>query len=224
MKQIIFCDLDGTLLPAGKAAPSTEVLSHIKRITDKGMLFCVASGRGYDELAPLFRHIYRNIIFICLDGALTMYRDCVLFKKPMTDAAKLINGRKATVFFRRDRLEIEDGISTDNCRLALNRHGGEPLKIALYGSPAQTDNARCCYEKNGIFEYVAQNADKGSAATAVADKFCCGKNAAALGDGENDVPLLRSVQFPFRMDQCHPSLLDFGFPTVKTAEEFLSKF
>ena len=225
MKQIIFCDLDGTLLPQGKSKIDGNVLSHIKRLINKGVVFCVASGRPYSSLSRFFGPLSRNIVFICLDGALIMHRDCVLYKKPLKNADRLINGQKTTIFCRTSELTIEENTKQTEIRSIINRQGGEVLKVALYGKGASSIEARLCYQKDGIFEYVDREADKGAAAEIVLNKFCTSReNAAALGDGDNDLALLRSVDKPFRMDSCHQSLIDCGFPAVETALDFLNMF
>ncbi len=225
MKQIIFCDLDGTLLPQGEPKIDSAVLSEIKRLIDKGVTFCVASGRPYSSLSRFFGPLSRNIVFICLDGALVMHRDCVLYKKPIKNASTLINGQKATAFFRMGELSIEENTKDTVCQSLINKHGGEVLKVALYSRPYTADGARLCYQKDGIYEYVDHSADKGAAAEVVLKKFCTkAENAAALGDGENDLALLRAVDKPFRMERCHSSLSDCGFPVVSSACEFLKMF
>ena len=62
MTRIVFCDLDNTLLPAGRDRIDAETLAQIKRITDKGIHFCVASGRPYSQLKKLFG-LKGNVIF-----------------------------------------------------------------------------------------------------------------------------------------------------------------
>lgn len=223
MKQIIFCDLDGTLLPQGKSKIDQDVLNHIKRLTNKGVVFCVASGRSYSSLSRFFGTLSRNIVFICLDGALIMHRDCVLYKKPLKNADCLINGQKATIFCRTNELSIGENTPQTDLRSLINRQGGEVLKVALYGKEANDCDARLCYQKDGIFEYVDHQVNKGVAAEVVLNKFCTAReNATALGDGENDLPLLRAVGKPFRMASCHQSLIDFGYPSVQTIYDFLS--
>lgn len=226
MKKIIFCDLDGTLLPAGKSKLAESTLSHIKRITDKGMLFCVASGRPYSDLKRIFGPLYRKIIFICLDGTLIMHRDCVLYKNTLKNIKTLLGGtQRATVFCRQSKIELPPERTLTDRLSEVNKNGGEAFKIALYGTPAENADARLCYSRDGIYEYVPRSADKGVAARVVLDKFRTdAQNAAALGDGDNDLALLRAVETPYTVTNCHPLLLDCGFPSVTTADEFLSKF
>jgi len=224
MIRIVFCDLDGTLLPRGGDRLSPETLKEIRRITDKGITFCVASGRPYSQLKKLFGEYYRRIVFICLDGALTMNRDCVLGKTPLPHPERLLGDSDATLFCREKISEIPASLPSTKIIEAINRAGGEILKIARKGSPRDSESARLCYEGDNIYEYVANGADKGTAAKALCDKLRISlDDAAALGDGENDIPMLRAVKTAFRVPDSHPALRDMGFPP-KTIEEFLKSF
>ncbi len=221
MTRLVFCDLDGTLLPAGRDRLEKDILSEIKRLTDKGIHVCVASGRPYSQLKALFGELYRRIIFICLDGALIMKENCVLAKSPLPHPENLINGR-ATLFFRGGEKELAEGLSSQRIMEEINKAGGEILKVALMGKPAAAGSARLCYQNGGIYEYVALGTDKGSAARQLCEKLRIDlADTTALGDGENDVPLLRLVGKPFRTPVSHPSLIDMGI-AEKTAKDFLA--
>lgn len=224
MTRIVFCDLDNTLLPAGRDRIDAEILAEIKRITDKGIHFCVASGRPYSQLKKLFGEYYRRIIFICLDGALTMHRDCVLAKRLLPHPERLLTGETpATLFGRTAERELPAGLSSKRILEEINRTGSI-LKIALYGKPAFSELSRLCYQSGDIYEYVAPCANKGSAATALMEKLRINpQNSAALGDGENDIPLFRAVGSAFRTECCHPALRDVGLPAVSPLE-FLKRF
>lgn len=227
MKRILFCDLDGTLLPRGKKSISKEILAEIKRITAKGVLFAVASGRSYDELRALFPSISQNIVFICLDGALTIYRDCVIYKNRLCkiEAGRLISlSPRATVFGRTKKLEFDETIHSALREQMLNTLGSEVFKVAVLDTPKKSEIARVCYNRDGTCEYVNHSADKGAAALAVMRKFCINaEDSIAVGDGENDVALLSAVGKPYKMVDCHQSLHDFPAETVTDVLAFLKK-
>lgn len=227
MKKILFCDLDGTLLPRGKKSISKEILAEIKRITAKGTLFAVASGRSYEELKALFPALSQNVIFICLDGALAIYRDCVIYKNRLCkiEAGRLISlSPRATVFGRTKTLTFDENTHSTLRTQMLNSLGSEVFKVATLDSPKKSEIARVCYSRDGICEYVNHSADKGAAAKAVCNKFCISpENAIALGDGENDIALLSAVGSAYKMSDCHESLHDFPAEKVKDVLEFLKK-
>lgn len=218
MLKLVICDLDGTLLPQGKQSIPRDTLAAIKHLTDTGVLFAVASGRPYSQLKPLFGALYRRIIFICLDGALVMHRDCVIYKNRLCkiEAARLISlCDKATVYGRTTQLQFDQNTPYRRRSEMLNRLGSEVFKVAVYGTPLKSAAARLCYDRGGICEYVAHSADKGVAAKAVMDKFgVLHADTVAIGDGENDVALLRAVATPLRMQQSAPALCEMGVPIV----------
>ncbi len=217
MTRLIFCDLDSTLLPAGRDRLSAEILEHITRLTNKGVQLCIASGRPYSQLKALLGPLYRRVYFICHDGALIMHRDCVLYKRPLQKPEALLGGCEATLFTRAGETALS---AADRPLESINRAGGEILKIALPERRTAL-GARSCYQNGGIYEYVNTDADKGAAAKALCEKLRISpERCAALGDGENDIPLLKFIPRAFRMPQSHPLLCDMGLP-VKTAEEFL---
>ena len=47
MIKLIACDMDGTLLDSAKRLPA-ELPEVIAKLKEKGVLFCVASGRQYE--------------------------------------------------------------------------------------------------------------------------------------------------------------------------------
>ncbi len=226
MTRMIFCDLDGTLLPAGSDAVPAKTLAHIKRIVDKGILFCVASGRPYSSLKKFFGPLYRRIIFICLDGALIMHRDCVLYKKRITEPLKLLdNNSRAVLYSRTTEYELPADMPLSRRADTLNRAGGEIYKIALLGDVKPTPDTQICYSRDGLCEIVSRGTDKGAAAKLVMEKFAVSSaQTAALGDGDNDLPLLLATASAYRMNKCHSLLSDRGFPSVSNADEFLSKY
>lgn len=223
MKRLVFCDLDGTLLPQGSRQIRKEVLDAIGALIKKGTLFCVASGRPYNELKPLFFEHYRNIIFICLDGAIVMHGDCCLYKNRLckNETARLLTlSNGGAVYGRTETALIKESDNASLIKEKINRLGSEVFKVALLGvSPQST--ARVCYNKGGITEYVSSTADKAAAARVVMDKFSVtAENTVALGDGENDVSLLKAVAKPYKMETS-PALDAYPYPTVLSVSEWL---
>lgn len=73
MIKLIASDLDGTLLLPDGSLPS-ETFDLIERLYQKGILFCVASGRQYAGLTQLFAPVADKALFIAENGALVYYR------------------------------------------------------------------------------------------------------------------------------------------------------
>lgn len=81
MVKLVVSDLDGTLLPKGDRILKEEVFTMLNRLKEKEVLFAVASGRSYKDLKRFFAQAAYDIIFICENGALIMYKEEVLYQK-----------------------------------------------------------------------------------------------------------------------------------------------
>ena len=69
MIRLIASDIDGTLLQNGATKIPQEIFAHIRRLEQKGILFCPASGRQYTSLRHLFAPVADKIPFLCENGA-----------------------------------------------------------------------------------------------------------------------------------------------------------
>ena len=74
MIKLIACDMDGTLLDSQKRLPP-ELPEVIAQLREKGVIFCVASGRQYASLRRDFEAYADDLLFLCENGALVMQRD-----------------------------------------------------------------------------------------------------------------------------------------------------
>lgn len=86
MIRLIASDLDGTLLLPGGVLPE-ETFPLIEKLHEKGILFCVASGRQYESLLRLFAPVRDKVLFIAENGALVYYRGENLFCTPLPSSA-----------------------------------------------------------------------------------------------------------------------------------------
>ncbi len=218
--KLIISDLDGTLLPSGKKSLSRDTLSAIEKQLKKGNIFAVASGRPYCQLKNLFGELSHKIFFICLDGALMIHRDCVLYKKPLCkdETLRLSGLYGKTVLYGRNSETVLDGEKSSPFRKqAINAMGSEVFKLAAYGEPLNT-TARVCYNAGGICEYVNADVNKGTAAQVLMQKLGVPrKDTVAIGDGENDTELLNVVETPFITKKHHPALSNISAQTVSDA-------
>ena len=85
MIKLIACDMDGTLLDSQKRLPK-DILSVIRALKARGVLFAVASGRQYDALRRDLEEIADEILFICENGALVMQNERRLLIDPVDPA------------------------------------------------------------------------------------------------------------------------------------------
>ena len=70
MIRLVTCDIDGTLLHGTETAIDAETLGEIRRLREKGVLFCPASGRQYHSLRRLFAPAADELTYLCENGAL----------------------------------------------------------------------------------------------------------------------------------------------------------
>lgn len=69
MIRLIVSDIDGTLLPSGASGIDPVIFAEIRRLKNKGILFCPASGRQYSSLRGLFGPVADELYYICSNGA-----------------------------------------------------------------------------------------------------------------------------------------------------------
>lgn len=213
MLRIVFCDVDGTLLPSGTSTPAPETLEALRRLTDRGITVVIASGRPYSQLRALFGALSHRLLFICLDGALTRRHDFILHKRPLPKKVAqallkrfpnaVVHGRETTYALGETPVTGGRFVSTPN------EIGEDYLKLELYASsaPEPSPYYRVAYRTDGLTELVAPCADKGNAAATLLQKLGISPDqAVAFGDGENDVSLLSTVGHPYRMRGTLPEL------------------
>lgn len=77
--QLIACDVDGTLLPAGQPDLPQSLVSLIARIVDKGIAFVPASGRQFAGLKKLFSPIAGVDSFVAENGAIASVGNDIVY-------------------------------------------------------------------------------------------------------------------------------------------------
>lgn len=71
--RLIATDIDGTLIPDSTPTMYPEMFETIKRLTDEGVAFFVASGRAVHSIRKMFREVEDRIGYIAENGAHIMY-------------------------------------------------------------------------------------------------------------------------------------------------------
>lgn len=80
MIKLIVSDIDGTLVDDRKQLPRRfEEVTQLMQ--QHNVRFCVASGRQYQSLQNLFKHIPNEIAYVCDNGAYIRFEDKELFEK-----------------------------------------------------------------------------------------------------------------------------------------------
>ncbi len=198
MISFIVSDLDGTLLPHGKNTIPEKTLDCISKLQDKGIKFCVASGRSYVELKHLFSSLEKPIYYICSDGALCVYKERTLFETPI--ASNLETDEKAIAYgkykvFATDSNEPfyrETLMRFRNHVLPLSQAKNEKVyKYALHRAPLiNIDGLTKIFKSNEWQEFVADGVNKGIALSALQKSLNVSeKETLILGDAKNDIPM-----------------------------------
>lgn len=204
MLRLVFCDVDGTLLPRGENTISAEICDLLRRLTDRGVTVAIASGRPYTQLRSLFGALAHRLVFICLDGALTRRHDFVLHKRPISAKAvqALLNHYPKVTVHGREAAYSLGGAPVGKPIANPNQIGEPALKLELFTDhvPAESPHYRLAYREPGIAELISPCANKGNAAVTLMEKLGIPpEQAVAFGDGWNDTELLSVVGHPYRM-------------------------
>ena len=75
MIKLIATDIDGTLVKESTPEIYPEMLELIRRGTDGGGYFCVASGRQYYSIRHMFEEVSDRIIYVAENGAHVRYKE-----------------------------------------------------------------------------------------------------------------------------------------------------
>jgi len=229
--RMIFCDVDGTLLPKGQHEISPSVFNAIKQSLSSNISFVIASGRSFPDLKRLFLPVANDVTFICNDGALTIDRNEVLYSAPLNKAkvacmAKTYkNDYDAMVLYAKDytyfitEKDFSDvGIKISNPSEILSIPG-DIFKIAFYNL---SQNAKIKIDnlgiKSGILnnvysdkfwtEYISANINKGVAAEKIQTKYGISvMQTAAFGDNTNDRDMLKRSRVSFSAPHAHPEIV-----------------
>jgi Cof subfamily protein (haloacid dehalogenase superfamily) len=230
--QIVFSDLDGTLLGPDKSI-SPANLAAVRDIRAAGARFALASGRRHQNSVRYYRELGLDTPLISCAGALVKdpqtgetLREVPL---PAPLAAELvnegINDGFSLVYYHRDHLFIagrdrwidlyESRVQerAEICDLSALQ-GKAALKIVWYGEPALIKDRRAGLQERYArratvvstdpenLEFSAPGANKAEALAAVVHFLGLDRAATvALGDGENDVPMLDWAGLGIAMDR-----------------------
>lgn len=123
MIKLIASDLDGTLLQNGAQELTPRAVSLIRRLTEKGIRFVVASGRQYNNERLLFHEIQDKISYIAENGSLCVHNNKVISRGLISDD---LAGRIIREIRREPGFEIlvsrEDSCYIENKNAAFADH------------------------------------------------------------------------------------------------------
>ena len=193
MIRFIASDLDGTLLLNGAQQVSGELIPLIKQLTQKGIIFCAASGRQYPNLRRLFGEVADELMYICENGSVVIYKGKLIDKTPMDiqlgreiisaitavpQCEVLVSGERTSYLKPKTEdylVRMRDVVRNDICLTDdLENIGEDYVKISVY-DPTGIKNtedyflhafegrAQSCVSGSLWLDYTALNVNKGSA-------------------------------------------------------------
>lgn len=223
MYKIVCCDYDGTLVTSCDEVLSLQFLEKLHNLASRGIIFTVASGRPYNQLKKIFAPVFSDIAFIASDGAQIMYKNCLLGKTTMcvNDVKALAQSaldfglapiaalREENKSISRAQLALPYLFSSDVFKLIVAKNGKSAQ--ALKQKASTLLNVRICYEDDSFIEFCNKNSNKGEALKTLINKFSCPiDNVAAIGDGINDLEMLKLAKNRFRPKCANEHIIDIA--------------
>lgn len=212
---ILFCDFDGTLFRRGMEGDFERNLEAIKRFRAAGNKFILTTGRGFANVTRQFPE-YKDYFdyLICDNGAQCFDENGIHFEyaiseKDTQDIIEFVKqqrgGEMPYCIFYRDGGEYVDAVgaqtkirlwfTTDEEMLRIynaltekfSESGirfftGHGLALSLIGF-VRDDKYKC------LLDVVSADAGKDTALQRIVDELP-GESAVAVGDGNNDLPML----------------------------------
>ncbi len=243
MIKLIVSDFDGTLIPYGEKSVCTNVKNLIYEILGRGMNFAVSSGRTYSELIRFLPEFENDIYYVCCDGAYYVKGGNVLYgrhieKENINFIAKSTCG-KPCIYHAAYKSYVQGEISEEYLMpLAPEKIDciseipvkEKIYKITLLSSPLRLPahiGLRMHWnggETDSTTQYVNRFCHKGTALSDLESRlFISGLDVAAIGDANNDIPMMRGVKYAFAVGQRSQALYDSADYRVDTAESALYK-
>ena len=191
--KFIASDLDGTLLLNGAQKVSEELIPLIKKLNEKGIIFCAASGRQYPNLRRLFGEAADELMYICENGSVIIYKDRLIGKTPMDvtlgreiiraitgveQCEVLVSGERTSYLKPKTEsylIRMRDIVRNDIVLVDDLEHIDEDyVKISVYDPTGIANSqeyflsafegrAQSCVSGKQWLDYTAQGVNKGSA-------------------------------------------------------------
>ena len=228
--RLYITDLDGTILESKETVLKRALLEQIPELEKRGHCFAVASGRSYPELKKFFSSVLYNMLFICENGALIVYRGKVLKTLPVSAKTaetlmEYLEEQKLewaaagvhTIYTRGTSKRIPDdyrkqGLSV--MKVKSHREIPEPiLRISVWCKELSQERlrseletladgaVRTVYENCIWLDFVAAGVNKGAAVRWLCSEYSiCREQVTAFGDNWNDVEMFDAAGDSYAME------------------------
>lgn len=124
--KMIATDMDGTFVGEGVFELSPEDFELIRKLREKGIVFAVATGRGYGNTRRLFAPVADDILYICDNGCNVMWQGKNLFLCPMDRSVC----SDLTDYILSLPPEYENVMCTADCYALMPKSSEEAIRIA----------------------------------------------------------------------------------------------
>jgi len=232
MYRLIVSDYDGTLVTENKVL-SQQFYTKLNMLANRGCIFCIASGRPYNQLKKLMFQASMNTVFISDDGAQMMYKNCVLYKKTveLSDAKALCRealnqGFSAICALREEnkrvteeKLNLPFFFSSDIFKIIIVKDGKDAQKLKSF---AETLKLRVCYEDKDYIEFCHKDASKGEAVKKLMQKFSVREDQMIVfGDNLNDISMLSLTKNRVFPQNAKQEVIDLQGQIVDDVEKYI---
>lgn len=244
MIKLIVTDMDGTLLDQRGGFP--EDFHYVfDLLKEKGITFCVASGRQYNSLKQFFYKYREDICFIAENGALVMAGDKEIYsntieREEVNEIVRLCRnipevgvtlcGKKMAYMETQDK-EIQEKIA--HYYLALEKVNDllevddQIMKIAIYDKVNAEENINRRLEVSKNLKKVVSGSNwmdiandginKGVALEKLQDRLKVGKEETMVfGDYYNDIEMLEKSEHSYAMINAQEE--------VKQASKYITEY
>lgn len=231
--KIIFSDLDGTLLQRGEKALNKNIKKSIYKILESGNFFSVSSGRSYIELKEFFKEFDSDIIYICNDGSLTVFKEQTLLARPMDKTMfnefkeYTAHGKYVTYVKSSNALTLRNTMRQYRNHVMMIDNISD-IKEDIY-KISDLDRSIPCplpvvYKNLLMNEYIAEGADKSEAVRHILSSFNIKKSDSfAFGDNTNDLGMFKVCGTSYAAAGARPDIKKCADKTVYNIENEFCK-
>lgn len=228
--QIVFFDIDGTLIDMEKKEITPRTLEALRRLKERGVLLCLATGRGPLTL-PRFDGVEFDV-FLTFNGSYCFDREGTIFSAPLpqTDVQTII--QNAAALQRPVSVATQDQMLANGADRDLIDYyafakrevevsdrfeevaRGEVYQIMLGCRQADypallrgTRHAKIAAWWDRAVDIIPADGGKGVAVRRILDHYHLEPAAAlAFGDGDNDIEMLQAVSHGVAMENASQRL------------------
>ena len=242
--KILFFDIDGTLIDMNRKKISDKMLEALTRLKERGILLCLATGRGPKEV-PVFPGVEFDAYLTyngsyCFDGRQTIYSSPI----PTEDVKRVIKnasgiGRPVSAATK-DRLlangsdkDLEDYYAISKAELivapdfddVVNREAVYQLMVGCRESEYDSlmkdaPGAALTAWWDRAVDIIPAGGGKGLGIEKVLSYYGLTKEEAiAFGDGTNDIEMLQAVGTGIAMGNATENVKDIADAVCKSVSE-----